>query len=317
MGKYWNKPPRVSSWRKISVGMWKTPADPSIYGYETVDVDDLLDYLDAVSQACGEKVTLTAFMVKVVGDTLAKYPDLNAIVIGNRVLRRESADVFVQVAIPNDKSGQADLSGVKLRNANSLDVVDIASILRDRATRVRDGQDEEIEQTKSMIDKVPSALMPTVLKTVDLLTYVVPFDLDKFGIRSDPFGSAMVTNCASFDIRHGFAPLVPMSRCPIVILMGAVTEEPFAYDGKVVARRAVRLGMTCDHRCFDGYQVGQFVRSVRGALNNPRDFYPTPEHWNKAAPEQSETESAAEPAERARASKKSNKRTPEATTKIG
>ncbi|MFU8807401.1 MAG: 2-oxo acid dehydrogenase subunit E2, partial [Bradymonadaceae bacterium] len=246
MSKYWNKPPRVSSWRKISVGMWKPPSDPTIYGYENIDIDSLLDYLDEVSEACGEKITLTAYVVKALGDTLAQSPDLNAIVIQNQVLRRENTDIFVQVAIPNDKSGQADLSGVKLRNVDGLDAVQIAGYLRGRANKVRKGEDAEIEQTKSMIDKIPPLLMPSMLRVVDLLTYVVPLDLDKLGIRSDPFGSAMVTNVGNFDVRHGFAPLVPMSRCPLVLLLGAVTEEPFAYDGEVVARRAVNMCLTCD-----------------------------------------------------------------------
>ena len=55
MSKYWKPLQRVSSWRKISVGMWQPPADPTIYGAETVDVEELLGYLEAVSELSGER----------------------------------------------------------------------------------------------------------------------------------------------------------------------------------------------------------------------------------------------------------------------
>ena len=99
MAKLWKKPENLSSWRKISVGMWKRPADPTIYGYETVEVEALTEYLDEVSEACGEKVTLTVFLVKAFSDVLKEHPKLNSIVVGNRVLQRKSIDAFCQVAV--------------------------------------------------------------------------------------------------------------------------------------------------------------------------------------------------------------------------
>lgn len=304
MAKLWKKPARVSSWRKISVGMWDRPSDPTIYGFETVDVDDLLDYLDEVSEASGEKVTLTAFMVKVFSDIYAEHPELNAIIVGNRVQMRENIDAFCQVSVANDKGGSADLSGVKIRNSDRLSVVEITQALRRRAEKVRKGQDEEIEQTKSMIDKIPPLLLPRILKVVDFLTYAVPVDLGKIGIRDDPFGSFMVSNCAPFNIRLGFAPLVPAARTPLVILPGIVEDHVFVEDKKPVVKRGVQIGLTADHRCFDGLQIGYIVRGVRDRLNHPRDYYPPAETF---APKEAKAESKGEDAP----SGSSQSRTPE------
>lgn len=279
MSRLWKKPQRVSSWRKISVGMWRPPSDPTIYGYETVDIEELLAYLDEVSEASGAKVTLTAYLAKAISDVFAQFPELNTIVVGNQVLRRENVDVFCQVAVANDSGGSADLSGVKIRNSDRQSLVDIANRLHRRAEKVRAGQDEEIERTKSLIDKIPPLLLPSVMRAVDVLTYVVPFDLGKIGIRDDPFGSFMVTNCGPFDIKLGFAPLVPASRTPIVVLPGVIEDHAFVYDGEVVVRKGCQISFTADHRCFDGLQIGNFVRSIRARLNHPRDFYPAPEEY--------------------------------------
>lgn len=281
--KFWNRPARVSSWRKISVGMWNPPSDPTVLGFETLNVDDLLDYLDEVSEASGEKVTVTTYMSKVLADTFALYPHLNAIIIGNRVLLRENIDIFVQVAINSQSADQADLSGVKLRDVDQMDFVEIARRLRSRATQVRSGQDAEIEQTKSMVDKVPPLLMPWMLRAVDFLTYVVPLELGKIGVRSDPFGSAMVTNVGQFGIRLGFAPLVPMARCPLVLMPSAIQRLPFVEGDEVVIKRAMQCSLTIDHRVFDGYQIGQIVFQFRDRCENPRKYYPPAETW--ATPE--------------------------------
>jgi pyruvate/2-oxoglutarate dehydrogenase complex dihydrolipoamide acyltransferase (E2) component len=171
------------------------------------------------------------------------------------------------------------LSGVKIRDCDEKTLPQIAAKLHRRAEKVRKGQDEEIEQTKSMIDKIPPLLLPKMLKFFDFLTYAVPVDLGKLGIRDDPFGSFMVTNCAPFDIRLGFAPLVPASRTPFVVLIGIVEDHVFPEDGEPVVKKGCQMSFTADHRCFDGLQIGFLVRGIRGRLEHPRDYYPPAESY--------------------------------------
>ncbi|MFP4597836.1 MAG: 2-oxo acid dehydrogenase subunit E2 [Persicimonas sp.] len=282
MGKRWESLKKYSSWRKISVGMWRPPNDPSIYGYETVDVSNLLPYLDEVSRVSGTKVTISAFCVKLTAEVFKRHPDLNVVMIGKKVRQRKNIDIFCQVAVADETASEADLSGVKLTNADQMSLVEIAQRLTSRASDVRAGQDAEMEKTKSMVDIVPPWLMGGVLKMVDFLTFNVPFDLDKMGIRSDPFGSAMVTSVGPFDIRHGFAPLVPASRVPIVVLPGAVHKAPVVTEeGEVEARDAMNVCLTFDHRCYDGYQIGYFVRIMRDMLLNPTNYLPEPSHYGQ------------------------------------
>ena len=301
MPSLWKKPENLSSWRKISVGMWKRPSDPTIYGHETVDVEDLVAYLDEVSEASGSKVTMTAYLTKITTDVLTEYPKLNSIVVGNKVLQRKQIDAFCQVSVANEQGGSADLSGVKIANSDELTLPEIADRLHRRADKVRKGRDKEIEQTKSMLDKIPAMVLPQLMRVVDVLTYAVPLDLGKLGIRNDPFGSFMVTNCAPFDIRLGFAPLVPFARTPMVLLPGIIEDHVFVEDGEPVVKKGCQICFTLDHRCYDGLQIGQMVRGLRGRLEHPRDYYPdastyrsnrTPESDQKA---QTSKDEGAEP----------------------
>jgi len=279
MGKYWEPLKKLTSWRKISVGMWDPPSDPTIYGHEVLDVTETLDYLDEVSEVSGTKVTMTALVVKAFAIIYERYPELNVMIVNGRIQKRKSIDAFCQVAVPDSSESDADLSGVKMRAVNERDLVEISEGLRGRARQLRAGQDEEIEQTKALIDKVPPWLIKPMLSTVNFLTYNVPADLDAVGVRSDPFGSFMVSSIAQFDLRLGYAPLVPASRCPVVVLPGVVHEAPMVVDGDVVARKAICIGCTFDHRCFDGYQIGQIVRSARALISHPYENMPAPSEW--------------------------------------
>jgi pyruvate dehydrogenase E2 component (dihydrolipoamide acetyltransferase) len=293
MGKRFEALEKTSSWRKISVGMWGPPSEPTIYGFETVDVSRLVPYLDEVSRVSGTKIGIAAYCVSAMAKVFETYPKLNVVMIGKKVLRRKTADIFCQVAVSNPNAEQADLSGVKLTEADKMDLVEVAKRLSSRATDVRTGQDAEMEKTKSMVDVVPPWLMGKMLKIVDFLTFNVPLDLDKFGIRSDPFGSAMVTSIGQFDIKQGFAPLVPASRVPVVVCPGVLHKAPFVTeDGSVEGRDALTVSCSFDHRVYDGYQAGHIVGLLRDALMHPTKYFPEPEHW--AEPE-AEAESAQTP----------------------
>lgn len=283
MGKFWAPFKNYSSWRKISVGMWSAPDDPTIYGYETLDAHLLVPYLAELSRVSGVKVTPAAVFVKIAATVFEEHPDLNVIMVGKKVQKRNTIDIFCQVSIPNETTGEADLSGVKLKNANEMNLVEIASRLSGRAKKVRDGQDEEMEQTKATVNVVPGWLMRPMLKVVDFLTYNIPLDLKKIGVRSDPFGSAMVSSVAAFDIKLGFAPLVPLSRVPVVFLPGVLHKAVLANeDGEPEVRDVLQASCTFDHRCFDGYQIGFVVRAVRDMIKYPRNYFVDPEQWSAA-----------------------------------
>lgn len=279
MGKYWSPLKNLSSWRKISTAMWDPPSDPTIYGHDTVDVTDTIAYLDEVSEASGTKVSMTAHVVKCFATVLGRHPDLNVMMVNGRIQRRESVDIFCQVMVPAASETAADLSGVKLTDVPSMDVVEVAQRLSGKAHKLRSGQDEEMEKTKDLVNVVPPFLIKKMLQLVDFLTFNVPLELDSLGVRSDPFGSMMVSSIAQFDIKLGYAPLVPASRCPLVALPGVVHDIARVVDGEVVARKGLTIGCTFDHRLYDGAQIGLIVRSMIELLENPREHFPAPDTW--------------------------------------
>lgn len=262
---------KVSTWRRLAIGVWGPPASPTAQGEREIDLSKTLPWLDAVSEKHGVKVTITHLFVAAVGRVLKKYPDYNVILRRNRPFKRETVDIFVQVAVKGSGAA-ADLSGVKVKGVDTASVVDIANQIASRAKSIRSGDDKEIEQAKSSLRFIPPVLAPFMMRAVSYLNYDIGLDMTKFGLKPDPFGSAMITNVGGFDIPQALVPLMPTSRVPFLFCLGQIHDRPRAVDGQVVVRPSLLLTGSFDHRLFDGYQIGQVTKMTDDIVSNPEQY---------------------------------------------
>ena len=237
-------------------------------------MENLLDYLEDLKETTGVKITPTTFIMKAISRILETYPDLNSLVIGSKVYQRTTNDIFCLVATEGETPSEAELGGVKLTGVDEMSMMDIANTLKGKAQKVREGQDLEIEKTKQLVEYIPSFLLTFMVRLIDFLTFYVSWDLDSVGIRSDPFGSAMVTSVGQFGLKQGFAPLVRSSHCPMLIVPGQIHETTFAEDGEAVVKKGMTISCTFDHRVYDGYQLGYMARLFRSMITQPREHFP-------------------------------------------
>jgi len=258
----------LKGWRRVAVQAWRPPHDPSVYATLDVPMGPALAYLDRVRAETGVRVTVTHLVARGVALAIRHNPQLNGIVARGRIMLRDSVDIFLQVAI----EGGGDLSGIKIARADEKDVLEIAQEMEARVTRLRQRRDRQVERTKSILDRLPLRLLGPFLRLVSYLVYDLDLDLSRFGVVKDEFGSAMVTNVGTFGLAHAYAPLVPFSRTPLVVLVGEVQDRPVVEDGRVVARPIMTLGVTFDHRFMDGFQGGAMAQLFRTYLEDPARF---------------------------------------------
>jgi pyruvate dehydrogenase E2 component (dihydrolipoamide acetyltransferase) len=257
---------RPSMWRRMSLGNWSNPTDPTVYGRLEVDMSAALAYAARETERTGARVTPTHMVVRAIALALKNLPLANAIVRFSRIYQRRHVDVFCQVAIPGS---QPDLSGAVIRNAADKRPGDIANELKQRADAVRAGKDPDLERTRKTLDLIPSFLYRVVLGAVAFLNYTLNLDLRWAGLPKNAFGSAMVTSIGSLGIPEGFAPLVPMSRTPVLVSVGKVEDRAVVRDGQVVVRPICVLCGTFDHRVMDGLLAGRLVERTLAYLSDP------------------------------------------------
>src|SRR5882672_4114496 len=76
-----------------------------------------------------------------------------------------------------------------------------------------------------------------------------------------------VSNLGMFDIDQFTAVINPPEAG--IIAVGSVAQKPVVVDGQLVARRRMRITMSCDHRVIDGATGAAFLKTLKQMLENP------------------------------------------------
>jgi len=258
----------LSSWRRIALHTWNNPGDPTVYATLEINVARALPYLQRVRAEHGEHATMTHLVAKALALAIRSYPRSNGIIARRRIYLRDTVDIFIQVV----SQGGEELSGTKVERVDEKTIAEIAREVSERAARIRAGRDRELEQTKRLVNWLPNFLLGKVLRLIEYLTYDVGLDLSRFGVVRDGFGSAMVSNIGMFGLAFGLAPLVPLSRVPIVVLVGEVQNRPWVEGEQVTVQPVVILGCTFDHRLIDGAQGGKMAALLRSVVEDPERY---------------------------------------------
>lgn len=260
----------LSSFRRMAIGTWRTAKDPSVYGSIALEADAVLDYIARFREATGRHLTLTHVMARAMGLVLAEMPDANAILRYNRIYLRDEIAVFFQVAMQDPKTGQIDLSGVTVRRPEQKDMLTIVDEFEAVAAKVRAGRDTEKEQTRGLFKRLPALTLGLVLDLLGTLLYTLNLDLRWAGVPKDAFGSVMVTNIGSLGLEAAYVPLVPYSRVPLLVAMGAVKREPVLDDADQVRPASIlRLYATFDHRILDGVHAAKMAKALQAIFADP------------------------------------------------
>lgn len=256
---------KLSTWRQMALHAWRGPGDPSVYGTLEIDAGEARDVVRELRQKSGRRVTITHLVGRAIALALRERPEVNAIIRFGQLYRRDTIDVFFQVAF----EGGEDLNGAKIAEADQKTAVELAAELEEAARAVRERKTAGVK-TARRFKSIPRALTGTLLRATTFATYDLGLDLSRFGVPYDGFGTVMITNVGSFGLSSGLAPLLPFSRCPIILLLGEIGDRPVVRDGEVVARPILPIGVTFDHRLIDGFQAGKMAARFKEILEHPR-----------------------------------------------
>jgi len=243
------------------MAVWERPGDPSVYGTMEIDAGPALKFLE------GKDLTITHLIIKAVAKTLAQYPQLNVIIRRNRLYVRDHVDLFVQVFFKEKEN--PDLSGAKIRNAHQMSLEEIAKTLTEQSQKIRGGKDPNLKTAKHNLNFLPPIFLKWMIRFLGYLGYDLNISPKFLSLPPDPFGAAMITNVGMFGLHFGFAPLVPFSRTPMVILIGEITKRPAVENDAVVVKSMFDFCVTIDHRIIDGYMGGVAGSFLKDLLENP------------------------------------------------
>jgi pyruvate dehydrogenase E2 component (dihydrolipoamide acetyltransferase) len=231
-----------------------------------LDATPLLAAIEKVRADTGVKVTVTHMVARAVALAFAKHPEMNARVrFWGKVELRSTVDLFLQVAM----EGGQDLSGARIDAADKKGAIALAREIGEKAKRIRAKDDPTYEKSRGLFGWLPWFLIRPIIRLSDFLVNELSLNLSRFGMPPDPFGTAMITNVGMFGVDTAFAPLTPIARCPMILLVTEVRDRPWVVEKRVEVRPVLRLCATFDHRIIDGAHAGKLAREMTRLLGEP------------------------------------------------
>ena len=232
-------------------------------------MDAALAYMDAFFAATGKRLTITHLMARAVAAVLEEVPDANVLLRLGSLYRRKRIGVFFQIAMEDAKTGQADLSGTTIHDPQRKSLSEIFDELDSRFADVRANRDAALARTRSLLSRAPQLLISTLLRLSAFASYSLNLDLSRVGISRDAFGSVMITNVGSLGLEEAYVPLVPYSRVPILLALGAIHESPVVCAGKLAVQQTMKVCVTFDHRALDGVIAAAMAKVLRAWIEDP------------------------------------------------
>lgn len=259
---------KISAWRRSAFALWRPAFDPSIYTWGEYEVAAAKKYLDGLQKSSGQKLTLTHFVAKAIAEMMRRHPELNVMARWGSLYPRETVDLSFTVA--SDSKGE-DLGSSIVHDAASKSVLEIAAELQPSVREVRARRDPKHKVFKSVLSILPLRMRYWVL---DFVTWIL-FDWNLwhplFGLPRNAFGCVLLTNIGSLGLEQGFAALIPSTRIPMVVAMGAVQRKPVVRGDEIVIAEVIGLYFTVDHRLVDAVPAGYMSQTLKKIFLDPEN----------------------------------------------
>ncbi|HEX7675932.1 MAG TPA: 2-oxo acid dehydrogenase subunit E2 [Bdellovibrio sp.] len=248
---------KTSIFRKIALSIWGGGGDPSVYGFLEVDVS----HLNLTSSPM-------PLVIKGLSEVMKKHQELNFVVRFGRLYRRKNINISVMVNIL--ENGKHDLSFLTLRDVDRMDLAEIEARVSHAAKQIRDRNDPHLGFALRLIDRLPRSFTKLFLHAYTFITHDLNLNLSGLRLPKDPFGSVIVTNVGSLGIKKALVPLVPLTRAGLLISLGQISEEAIVINHKIEIRKIMHIGVTFDHRLFDGAQAAAMIRDFEIFLQSKK-----------------------------------------------
>ena len=255
-----------SSFHRWAAAQWRRPKDPSIYGSAEVDVTAALALIERLRDEWQQKVTVTHLVTKALALAIARHPDTNTKVrFWGKLEQRKTVDIIVLVA----GEGGRDLSAHRISGAEKQSLRELTTEINQAAERIRRDEDATFKQSRELMARLPWWVIRPFLSVASLCINELHIDLSKIGLPVDLFGAGMVTSLGMHGIDEAYAPLTPIGRIMVDILVPRIKDRVWVEDGEMVIKPTLKLCATFDHRAVDGVQAARLSAEIQALLAEP------------------------------------------------
>jgi pyruvate dehydrogenase E2 component (dihydrolipoamide acetyltransferase) len=199
---------------------------PHFYLTLSVNMGQMLQWRQMLNDAAGEsgvKVSVNDLIIFAAARALRRHPEVNASWQGENIIQYGAVHMCVAVALPTG------LVTPVIRNADQLNIRDIAAASRNLAQRAKAGQ----------------------LANEDYAG-----------------GTFTISNLGMFGIEE-FTAIINPPQAAILAVGATIATPAVDAKGNVVVEQRMKVTMSCDHRVIDGAMGAAFLKTLTAYLEQP------------------------------------------------
>lgn len=242
--------------------------DAEVYINETLDVTELLKYINEKNASGERKVTMFHCMIAAVARTIRMRPLLNRYISGKRYYMRH--EISMGFTIKKRFADHAEESLVIYRPKDEENLCAITDRLCPQVKEAkREDKGADVDNILNIVKKLPKPVMTIFMALLNFM--------DAHGLMPKAFSrvdtnycTVLLSNLGSIKCDAVYHHLNNFGTNGIVITIGEIHKAQVVDDeGNVSVRDVMNIGVTLDERIADGFYFARSLKLIKHIFRNP------------------------------------------------
>jgi pyruvate/2-oxoglutarate dehydrogenase complex dihydrolipoamide acyltransferase (E2) component len=223
----------------------------TIHGILEVDITEPRRLINEHFQQTGEKLSLTAYIVKCLGQTISENPQLNSFIKGKNQIILDDVTICVLI--------EREINGEKIPEPMGIKAVQTKSYkqVNDEIREAQNIKEDRLGSLSGMtwIRFIPNFLIRTFIRIAN------------HNIRlAKQYGKVSVTAIGMFS--KDAVWFIPLGGATVLVTVGGINEKVVKIEGQFVSREHLCLTVSFDHNLVDGAPAARFIRQFTDIIKN-------------------------------------------------
>ncbi|MBN2090692.1 2-oxo acid dehydrogenase subunit E2 [candidate division KSB1 bacterium] len=203
-------------------------------------------------------ISFLAFVIKCMGDVLAKYPELNTMRQGKHGIQFDDIDMAVAIEMELGEEKEKVPRLIVIRKINTKSIAEIHQEIHSaKQQNIQNGNIEFDDQKNIRLIKMIMGLPRFLRKQIWKMTMNNPFFIKRL------LGTVSITALGMFGKLPGYVVPLPTAQHPISFALGSIIRKPWVVRDEVQSREILSMTIFFDHDIIDGAPAARFTNTLK------------------------------------------------------
>jgi pyruvate/2-oxoglutarate dehydrogenase complex dihydrolipoamide acyltransferase (E2) component len=223
----------------------------AIHCFSEVDITTPRDLIKKHFEQTGEKLSLTAYIVKCLSNVIKDFPQFNSFTKGRKLILLD--DITISVLIEREIAGENVPEPIGIKQTQNKTYFQIHK-------EIREAKKQQADKLGSLsgqgwISIIPSFLLRLFIRIADKNIYL-----------AKKYGKIAVTAIGMYSKEPIW--FIPHGTATVLITVGSIENKVVELDNRFVSREHLCLTVSFDHNIVDGAPASRFMNQLIETIKN-------------------------------------------------